>query len=432
MSGEPPVSKIGRALSGGRTAARVGGQMLGYYAKRPFLSDGERGAAREQAEKESARILFQGLSLLRGTALKLAQQLSLELDVFPEAVCRELARACHGVPPINRALVRKVVVGALGAPPEDCFRRFDLDAFAAASLGQVHHAVGRQNTPLAVKIQYPGIAATIDSDVRLLHQLLRPVVQNDQLRPTLEELSARLHEEIDYAQEALHLLQFAEKMRVAGVVIPQLQPELSTTTVLTTTRMPGLPLDGWLQANPDQAARDRVASRLNDLFLSGLYEHRMIHADPNPGNFIIADDLTVGLVDFGCVKHLAPAFVEDYRRLAHAAAHHDHEAHFRQMVVLGLVSAELDAPATRRLYDVSVAVGRWFGRLYADETFDFGAQRTFVREGKAVMRHFQELRRHLNINPEFIFLDRTRYGLLRIFEMMGARVRFRNRFEWEE
>ncbi len=121
----------------------MGGKVLGYYAKRPFMDTGNR--RRAQMAEESARTMFKGLGLLRGTALKMAQQLSLELDLLPEAVCRELARSYHQVPPINRALVRQVIQKELGRPPEKKFAYFDANAFAAAR-GQVHAvAPGRKN-----------------------------------------------------------------------------------------------------------------------------------------------------------------------------------------------------------------------------------------------------------------------------------------------
>ena len=144
MRADLPTGKIGRALTSGQTAAKIGGRMLSYYTKRPFLSAAARDQAMQEATRQSAKTLFKGLSLLRGTALKMAQQLSLETDLLPESACRELAKAYHRVPPINRALVRKVVGQALGRPPEEVFKRFDLNAFAAASLGQVHYAEGAE------------------------------------------------------------------------------------------------------------------------------------------------------------------------------------------------------------------------------------------------------------------------------------------------
>lgn len=430
MKDDLPTGKLGRTLAGGRTAAKVGGKLLTYYAKRPFLSPESRSRARERASLESARALFQGLSLLKGTALKMAQQLSLEMDLLPEAACRELAKACHQVPPINRALARRVVQSGLGRPLEDAFTWFDTEAFAAASLGQVHRATDEQGRQLAVKIQYPGIAKTIESDMGMLRRVLGPLIEREQLTLTLNEIAARLHEEVDYLQEADNLRYFAGHLKMETMRIPQVQPDLSAPTVLTTTLMPGKPLDLWLRDNPGQEARDRVAGQLNAMMVKGLYELLVIHADPNPGNFIIADDLTIGLVDFGCIKRLTPDFVKQYRQLALAAAHHDDDTHFQLMIETGLIPADLDHRTMEKIKEISNAARQWFGRLFAEEVFDFKAHPGFIAQGKAVMRQYHHLHRHLRVNPDFIFLDRTRYGLLRIFEMMGARVNFRNPHEW--
>jgi predicted unusual protein kinase regulating ubiquinone biosynthesis (AarF/ABC1/UbiB family) len=430
MNHKLPTGKLGRAWTGGCTAAKVSGHMLTFYAKRPFLCPDERRRSREKASIQGARALFQGLSLLKGTALKMAQQLSLEMDMLPEAACHELSRAYHQAPPINRALVRQAVQAGLHKAPEQAFKHFDLEAFAAASLGQVHHAVDAGDQHLAVKIQYPGIANTIDNDVSLLRQLLRPMIQSDQLLPTLDEIAARLREEVDYLQEADNLRYFARHLTMAGVRIPEVQPALTCPTVLTTTLMPGRPLDLWLKENPGQQAKDQVADKLNAIVLKGMYELGVIHADPNPGNFIIGDDLTVGLVDFGCIKRLDPGFVEQYRQLAVAAAHYQDDRHFQLLIDMGLVAPELAPETLQEIKPVSGAMAHWFGRLFADERFDFGAHPGMMAEGKAMMRRLHQLRKHLRMNPEFIFLDRTRYGLLRIFEQMGARVKFRNPYEW--
>ena len=425
-----PSGSLGRALSGGRTAARVGGHVLEYYAKRPFLSAKNRRSARDKATREGARTLFQGLGLLKGTALKIAQLLSLELDLLPEEVCRELAKSYHQVPPINQALVRKVIRDGLGQPPEALFAHFDLRAFAAASLGQVHHAVDENGQDLAVKIQYPGIAGTIKSDMGMMRRLLSPVVEEHQLTPAVEEIAARLHEEVDYLLEAENLDFFSRRLAMEGVHIPQLLPNRTARTVLTTTLMSGKPLDVWLQDSPPQDARDRVAQTLNDLMVKGLYELHAIHADPNPGNFIVSDDLTIGLVDFGCVKRVAADFVGQYREMARAVCHNDKKAHYQAICRIGLITADADPSVRQMALEVTDVAGRWFSRMFADEVFDFTANPGFIGQGQAVMRHYHHLYRHLNVNPEFIFLDRTRYGLLRIFEMMGARIRFRNAYEW--
>jgi predicted unusual protein kinase regulating ubiquinone biosynthesis (AarF/ABC1/UbiB family) len=430
MKNDLPTGAFGRTLAGGRTAAKVGGKMLSYYVKRPFLSPAGRTRAKERAALDGAQTLFQGLSLLRGTALKMAQQLSLEMDLLPEAACQELAKAYHQVPPINRALVRKVVQDGLGRTPEQAFAQFDPEAFAAASLGQVHRAVDAEGRILAVKLQYPGIAKTIQGDLALVRHLLGPVIESEHLLPVLAEICARLHEEVDYLQEADNLCFFARNLVMEGIHIPQVQPDLTAATVLSTTLMPGRPLDLWIKSDPGQHARNHVAQKLSDMLVNCFYELRVVHADPNPGNFIIADDLTIGLVDFGCIKRVTSDFIENYRQLVLAGAHHAGDAHFKLMIELGLIPPDQDAETMRQVRKVSDAISGWFGSLFAEEYFDFKEHPGFIAQGYALMRRYHHLRRHLKVNPDFIFLDRTRYGLLRICEMLGARVRFRNPYEW--
>jgi predicted unusual protein kinase regulating ubiquinone biosynthesis (AarF/ABC1/UbiB family) len=430
MISKSPIGKIERALTGGRTAAKVGGKVLLHYAKRSFMDAEARREDEEKMFQEGAKTLFAGLSLLKGTALKMAQQLSLEMDLLPEAACKELAKSYHQVPPINRALVRKVILNGLGRPPEEIFEFFDLTAFAAASLGQVHKARDKENNFLAVKIQYPGIAKTIDGDMTLLRQILRPIIQSDQLLPALTEVSERLHEEVNYLTESDNLKYLKKHLKINGVSIPKVWPDKSAETVLTTTLMPGKPLDYWLSTNPDQDAIDCVARKLQQIIIKSLYELNVIHADPNPGTFIIADDLTIGLVDFGCVKYLDPLFVEQYRRLSKSAFCREDGGHLQLMMDMGVISKDLDPAIIDKIREIAKVVGNWFSRLCEEEQFDFKRHPDFIAEGKEVMRQFQHLRRYAQVNPNFIFLDRTRYGLLRLFEQMGAKVCFRNKYEW--
>ena len=430
MADNIPTTKLGRALAGGKTAAKTGGSLLGYYAKRPFLSSQRRQIEKTKSQQAGARALFSGLTLLKGTALKVAQQLSLETDMLPGAVCKELSRAYHQVPPINKALVRKVIQNELGAPPEEMFKSFDLEAFAAASLGQVHRAMSEEGLALAVKIQYPGIADTIENDMILVRQMLRPMVPGHQLMPALREVTARLKEEVDYRQEADNITCFDQRLNMEGVRLPGVHRDLTTGSVLTLTHLSGLPLDTWLTSGPTQKERQLVARRLNDIFLKSLYECHVIHADPNPGNFIIDDDLNVGLVDFGCIKHLTPEFIEQYRQLVASAAHDDKPAHYQCMMDIGMLQQVNDKETAIEIRALSDEFCNWFGALYKPESFNFSASPDFMAQGKALMMRCQHLHRHINVNPDFIFLERTRYGLFRLFDRMAVSVSFRNPYEW--
>ena len=431
MSGRIPESKLGRGLAGGRAAAKVGGEVLQYYATKPFRSPKSRERAQNKLDEKTAQAIFGCLSLLRGTALKVAQMLSLELELLPPALQRELQKSYNQVPPINRALARKAVTNALGRPPEEVFQSFEPTAFAAASLGQVHQAAGPGGRKLAVKLQYPGIQKTIKSDLQLLRGVLRPLHEYETAAPVINEIEQRLLEEIDYVQERDNMVYFKEHLDLEGVVIPRPWRPGSSNTILSATFIEGLPLNQWLKTNPGQEERDWVAQRLNDIFLYGLYELHRIHADPNPGNFIIADDLTVGLVDFGCVKKFQDRFVRLYSKLPGIIVQGDQNEYFEILRALEIIQPGLDRQIQDEIFEAMHGFGQWLAKMYTTEQYDFRADKDFMIEGKVRMQAMYKYRGHMSVNPQAIFLNRTRYGLMRIFQQMGARVKMRSPYEWD-
>ncbi|MEW6185223.1 MAG: AarF/ABC1/UbiB kinase family protein [Thermodesulfobacteriota bacterium] len=429
MTNEIPQGKWERSVAGSKTAAQMGSRLLKYYAQKPFLSEDGRKKARTDLEKESARILFKGLGLLKGTAIKIAQLLSLELDIFPASIRMELEKSYNQVPAMNQALVRKAIQNAFGRSPERVFSTFDTQALAAASLGQVHQATDQNGLPLAVKVQYPGIRSTIKNDIQLIRNMARPLAEYDLIGPALEEIEARLFEECDYQQEARHIQFFADHLKMKGLQIPEVRPEITTSNVLSMTFLPGKPLNLWLKSNPGQKARDAVAQKLFDLFLAGLYELNCFHADPNPGNFLIRKDLTIGQIDYGCVKKLSPEFIYYYQQIPREFLNQDQETHFQLFQQLNLIRPDIEPAVQVQLFQMIKSFGQWFGKLYREEVFDFKANSDFIREGRALPHTFLKFRRYMDVNPDFLFLNRTRYGLFRLFEQMGARVRIRNPYE---
>lgn len=235
-----PKSKWQRGLSGTKTAAKMGQKALKYLAVKPFLAEDKRLHARKTLNRETGALLFQGLCLLRGTALKMAQFLSMELDIFPPEMTKELQRSYHQVPPINRVVVRKMIQNVLGKPPEQIFQDFDTIAFAAASLGQVHRATTRDGNRLAVKIQYPGIRETIKSDVQLVRSALRRLPEYQMIAPAIEEIETRLLEETSYRLEAQNMAFFREQLDMDQVMVPALYGDFSADTVLSAEYLNGL------------------------------------------------------------------------------------------------------------------------------------------------------------------------------------------------
>lgn len=426
---ETPKGRLARGLVYGGTAARMGGTYLKYAARKPFVSDEGREEARRSMAEKSAETLFGGLCRLKGTALKIAQMLSLELDVFPPEIRRELEKSYTDVPPMNRALARKVLVNAYGERPETVFASFDSEAFAAASLGQVHRAVSHDGAQLALKMQYPTIRRTIGDDIRLLRGLLRPFAEYRSLDPAIKEIEARLLEETDYLFEAENIRFFTANLGMESVRVPRVFDQLCTDRVLCMSYMEGKTLNHWLADGPSQEAKDRVGRLLNDIFLKSFYQLECIHADPNPGNYIIANDITVGLVDFGCVKRFSSDFVRLYGRLPQIIMHGGKAAYFEALREMEVVTGELARETEEAIYECAYAFGKWLGRLFENEYFDFGRETGYIGEGKEIMRAMFRYRRHFVMNPDLVFLDRTRYGLLRLFERLQCRICLRNPYE---
>lgn len=415
-----PRSKLHRGSIVGATAARVGVKTAGHLGKRPFLSPQKRLVADLEHDQQIARLVFDALSVLRGTALKAAQLLAMESELLPETLRQELAKAASEVPPLNRALVRKVLNRELG-PPERVFASIASTPFAAASLGQVHAATSHGGAPLAVKVQYPGIAAGVESDVEMLQALLAPTKYGRIFAASFDEISRKIRDELDYRLEARNLDDFRARFDEADLILPVVYPELTTRAVITTSRIDGRHLEAWLATSPSQAQRDHYGQLLVDFFNRCVYRHAVIHADPNPGNFLFRDDGRLGVIDFGCIKRLEPDFVHGIRLLSRPEVQRDpgllEQLHGR----LGIhYRAEIDRAALAAFLDEWVG---WLSLPYQTDRFDFSRSGDFFARGAHLTR---ELYRFVDrYDGDFTYFARTEHGLMRLLQRLGARVRMR-------
>jgi len=423
MTQRVPERALERTRVAGKAALRVGLGHLGYRVKRPFLSADRSREVHAALDDRNARLLFDAVSQLRGTALKAAQLLSMEVELLPEAYRRELEKSCHRVPSLNRVLVRKVLREEFGQPPEALFAEFEPEAFAAASLGQVHAARLHDGTPVAVKIQYPGIHVTIDSDLKLLRQLARAMPNPRLALQSLEEITSRLHEEVDYGREAANTRWFREHVTSTGVRVPPVIGHRCGARVLTTGRVNGLHLDDWLDTNPAQAARDRAAQQIYDMFVLSCRQTRRLHADPNPGNYLFGTDGTITVIDFGCVKDISPTFAETLPKLLAAYLDDDPDALFAAYGRLGMHHGN-DADKIYR--EILRPFGRWLTAPLRQAHFDFAKNPDYT--ALANLRRLSRLSALDRIADEFIYVDRTLYGLYKIFERLGAKLRMRDRW----
>jgi predicted unusual protein kinase regulating ubiquinone biosynthesis (AarF/ABC1/UbiB family) len=424
-----PESALKRARIASATAMRLGVGQLGYRAKRPFLSGEERAASEQVLDERQARLLFDTLTQLRGTALKVAQMLCMETELLPEPYRIELEKACHAVPPLNRVLVRKVLMEEFGRPPEALFARFDDQAFAAASLGQVHAATTHDGQRVAVKIQYPGIHVAIDSDIAMMRQIARAMPNTRLVQQSLDEIHDRLREEVDYQQEAANTAWFREKLGNAQPRIPEVIEQFSGARVLTTSRVDGLHLDDWLATEPRQTIRDRAAQILYDHFIYSSRILDCIHADPNPGNTLFSANGDIHLIDFGCVKRISSGFIDCLPTLLRAYQTDDMATLFQTYGELGMEFSN----QTEHLYEeILRPFGRWLVEPLQEDEYDFAEHTDYTARGLVVIQGLQRLKGLHRLADDFIFFDRTIYGLCKLFERMGARVRFRHHWLKED
>ncbi len=308
-----------RALKVGSLTTSVGSSYLWQALKRPFQS--ERQTERDLLDthvRNAARIV-EGSTELKGAFMKLVQMLSMRTDLLPPAALEVLSTVQSSVPPMDAATIRTQVTRELGAAPEKLFAEFEPEAFAAASLGQVHRARLRDGTAVVVKIQYPGVEETVHQDLKNIRALIATLVRigRDVMGQKLDatevarELEDRLREELDYVNEAANLTRFRERFADdTDVVIPEPVPALSSRRVLTMHAVEGYPLNDILSPGVDQTLKDWVAIKYFQVTWRQIFEFGMLHTDPHPGNYMVTHHPRLCMLDLGSVR----VFEEPIRR----------------------------------------------------------------------------------------------------------------------
>src|SRR5215468_8762767 len=252
--------------------------------------------------------------------MKVAQLLATIPDALPKEYVQELVQLQADAPAMGWPFVNRRMAGELGADWRRRFREFSRTAARAASLGQVHRAIALDGTPLACKLQYPDMASAVEADLRQLKLAMSLYERYDRAVTTDEihaEISERLREELDYAREAAHMRLYREILRAEpGVAVPVPIPELSTARLLTMTWLEGVPILEIANAPLEQ--RNAIALRMFRIWYVPFYYYGVIHGDPHLGNYTVAPDKTVNLLDFGCMRIFPPSFVKGVIDLYHA------------------------------------------------------------------------------------------------------------------
>lgn len=399
------------------TMLRAGARRLTGQAAEPVWSE---------AHRASAASILRSLGRLRGVAAKLGQALSHTPGVLPDEYVDAMVALTDDLPPMSYGLVKTQIRDELGAAPLDLFATFEREPVAAASLGQVHRATRHDGTVVAVKVQYPAIDETVRSDLANLEMavpLLEKVARRGDLRDVVEEVRDRLTEELDYRLEADNYEFFREAYSSAVILVPAVHRDRSAERVLTLDFVEGTPIRAHLDAGPSQEERHRLTRSLIRFAWSSLYEHHVIHADPNPGNYLRCEDGRLGVLDFGCVKRLSPAFGEKMRALVRASAYGRDAELDDEIFATGLLAEG----ASRDQRETVRRLMRLWSKSGVERDFDFG-DRAYVDE---LIRLQQATFREptLRMDREWVFLGRAYLGQTHLLHKLGARGDFRPLFE---
>lgn len=378
-----PSTQIGRMVGFGGLAMRMAfGEAVDRASYAFSGNDGPRTISDENAER-----LAESLCRMRGAALKLGQMLSIQdEDSIPPSLRKALERVRQGADYMPKRQLEAQLTAQLGEKWRDRFKEFDPIPIAAASIGQVHRAVMHDGTVVALKIQYPGVAESIDSDLNNLKTLVR---MTNLLPPGLfidniiKVASEELREECDYAREAASQIRyrelvFADKVLKKHVNVPEVFTDHCTSRVLTTRLVPGMPIDKALSL--PQSVRNAIARTTLVLTIRELFEWRFIQSDPNFANFLYDNpSRTVHMIDFGAAREYQKSFVDGYMRLVWAAANQDRDTILQVSKELGFLTGD----ESKKFLDAHVDAGLVVGEPFLKkESFDFANSHLTQRIGQ--------------------------------------------------
>jgi aarF domain-containing kinase len=300
-----PVGRWRRLRLLGTLQAKIGAAYLFHWIRGWFRKADENERLLAEIHLKTALRLLDSMSYLRGAVMKVGQTLASFPDIVPREFVQTLEQLHFDAPSMHWSLLREMVQSELGDDPDHLFASFEKQAFAAASLGQVHRARLRSGEEVVVKIQYPGIARTIREDFRNFFLFLLPGRLGKDWEHTknqFDDLRARLERETDYEAEAAALAKVRPLFRdEEGIVVPRVYPQQSTARVLTMDRLGGVHLDEFLAGNPSQEERNEFGRKILRAWYRILFAGRLLYADLHPGNFLFMDDGRLGVIDFGFV-----------------------------------------------------------------------------------------------------------------------------------
>lgn len=425
---EKPATKGRRLFKLASMTAQVAGGYAKNRIKSVFQSDEESAEDRAHMYEKSGEVIAKTLGELKGAVMKVGQMASVAADILPSEVQEALTSLQREAPPMPFEVIADQIEAEFSAAPETLFQSFDRVPFASASIGQVHRAVTDDGREVVVKVQYPGVDGAVDSDLAHLKLALRASglvrVPKKSLDAVFKELKARLHEELDYTNEADNVRFFFEHYKDnPSVIVPEVVGERSSGRVLTLTYEPGDHLDD--ARHYPQEVRDKIAYHLFDVVAEQAFDLQVIHADPNPANFAFRRDGSIVLYDFGCVKTLEPKIIDAYLFSVRASLEERYEDLDQGMVRLGARNLE-GAHVPPQYYKVWRDI---FAKPLLGGTYNFGEAQLQREAMKHVPGFVAKYMTSFQPPTELVFLDRVVLGHYGTLRRLGAHADFRDKLD---
>ena len=419
-----PTGKIERAGQLVKTGVKVGGNYMKYYGKKFVNPDLDK----EELNQDNATDIYDGLKSLKGSALKVAQMLSMEKNMLPSAYVEKFSLAQFSVPPLSAPLVRKTFKKYFNKYPDEVFDTFEKDSINAASIGQVHKA-SKDGKQLAVKIQYPGVAESISSDLSIVKPIAIRMfnLQGKDSDKYFKEVENKLVEETNYHLELKHSKEITLACKdIPNIEFPKYYEAFSSDRILTMDWMYGTHLSEFTKTDFKPELGNTLGQALWDFYMFQLHGLRKVHADPHPGNFLVSDSNTLVAIDFGCIKHIPDDFYIPYFELAKKENIEDDEFFTKKLYELEILRPE-DSPKELIFFkDLFKEMLTLFTSPFNEEMFDFGADEFWYKIASLGERYAKDEHiRKMNGNrgsKHFLYMNRTFFGLFNLLHDLKARV----------
>lgn len=419
-----PTGKIERTGSLLKAGAKVGVNYLKYYGNKITKDEEE---ARKILNEDNAADIYDSLKELKGSALKVAQMLSMEKNILPVEYVEKFSLSQFSVPPLSGALVKKTFRKYFGKNPEEIFDTFSAESVNAASIGQVHKAT-KDHKNLAVKIQYPGVRESISSDLKMVKPIAMKMfnIKKEGSESYFQEVEDKLFEETDYNLELKRSQHFAAACsHLPNVKFPQYYPEYSCEKIITMDWMSGIHFSEFTKKQNTQDELNKIGQTLWDFYMYQMHILKKVHADPHPGNFLISDNGQLAVIDFGCIKEIPEDFYVPYFELAKEENLKNPEI-FREKLFALEILREEDTPQEKEFFaKLFYELLELFTRPFNQETFDF-ADEGFFREIADLGQRYSKISDMKGMNTNrgsrhFIYLNRTFFGLYNMMHDLRAK-----------